>query len=95
MLYIFVTLHHVAQMGRDEGEGCWGVCEVQREGAEEPAHPRRQLRRRLRAPLQEEDPPRADPHLRRGHGHRVLLRRRNGLRVTDTPQDRSQPTTHG
>ena len=82
-------------MGRDQGERCWRVCKVQREGAEEPADPQRQLRRRLRAPLQEEDSARADPNLGRGHGHRVLLRRRDGLCLTNTPQDRSQPTTHG
>ena len=82
-------------MGRDQGEQCRGVCKVQREGTEKPVDPQHQLRRKLRAPLQEEDSARADPNLGRGHGHRVLLRRRDGLCLTDTTQDRSQPTTHG
>ena len=37
---------------------------------------------------QAEDPVRAGPDLRGRDGHRVLLRRRDRLRLADAPQDR-------
>ena len=38
-------------------------------------------------PPQAQEPPGDGPHLRSGDGHRILLRRRDGLRVPDSAQD--------